>query len=134
MPVEIKVPVLGESVVDATVTKWLKQEGETIAPGEAIVELETDKVNVEVPSEMGGVLDSIVKNEGDTVAIGDVLGCLPKRAPPPLHAATNGRLRPPAADAPTVQAGYGSDVSTAQETKGQPSQDPVVARSFEPAD
>ncbi len=126
MPVEIKVPVLGESVVDATVTKWLKKEGETIAPGEAIVELETDKVNVEVPSEMGGVLDSIVKNEGDTVAIGDVLGLLTEAGAAAAPSATNGAASA-SSDAPTVQAGYGSDVSTAQETKGQPAQDPVVA-------
>ena len=73
MPVEIRVPTLGESVVDATVSKWLKQEGESIAAGEAVVELETDKVNVEVPVEQAGVLTQIVKGEGETVGIGEVL-------------------------------------------------------------
>src|SRR5919205_477473 len=73
MPVEIRVPALGESVVDATISKWLKQEGEAIAAGEALVELETDKVNVELPAEQAGVLTRIVKNEGDTVGIGEVL-------------------------------------------------------------
>ena len=141
MPVEIKVPVLGESVIDATVTKWLKQEGETIAPGEAVVELETDKVNVEVPSERGGVLGSIVKQEGDTVGIGDVLGILNEpgdaTATPPTNGAaptdaapTNAAplAAPPATtDAPAVQPGYGSDVSTEQETKGPPAQTPTGA-------
>src|SRR6476619_7401715 len=73
MPTESRVPARGESVVDATVAKWLKQEGEAIAAGEALVELETDKVNVEVPAEQAGVLDKIVKQEGETVAIGEVL-------------------------------------------------------------
>lgn len=54
MPVEIRVPALGESVVDATISKWLKQEGETVTAGEAVVELETDKVNIEVPVEQDG--------------------------------------------------------------------------------
>ncbi len=73
MPVEIRVPTLGESVVDATIGKWLKHEGDAITPGEALVELETDKVNVEVPAEQGGILTRIVKNEGDTVGIGELL-------------------------------------------------------------
>ena len=54
MPSELRVPTLGESVVDATVGAWLKQEGDTVAQGEPLVELETDKVNVEVPAEQAG--------------------------------------------------------------------------------
>ena len=73
MPVEIRVPALGESVVDATISQWLKHEGDAITAGEALVELETDKVNVEVPAEQAGTLTRIVKNEGDTVGIGEVL-------------------------------------------------------------
>src|SRR5919199_1401489 len=73
MPVEIRVPALGESVVDATISRWLKHEGDAITAGEALVELETDKVNVEVPAEQAGTLTRIVKNEGDTVGIGEVL-------------------------------------------------------------
>lgn len=71
---EIRVPVLGESVVEATISKWLKQEGETIHAGEPLLELETDKVNLEVPADQDGVLISIARAEGDTVQIGDVLG------------------------------------------------------------
>jgi 2-oxoglutarate dehydrogenase E2 component (dihydrolipoamide succinyltransferase) len=76
MAVEIRVPQLGESVVEATVARWLKQVGETVAPGDGVVELETEKVNVEVPADAGGVLAGIAHQEGDTVRIGDVLGTL----------------------------------------------------------
>ena len=72
MPVEIRVPQLGESVVEATITRWLKKEGEAVAAGEPVVELETDKVNVEVPAEQAGILQ-IAQAEGQTVAVGDVL-------------------------------------------------------------
>ncbi len=73
MSVEIKVPTLGESIVEATVGKWMKQEGDTVAAGEPLVELETDKVNMEVAAPGAGVLQSITKHEGDTVGIGEVL-------------------------------------------------------------
>ncbi|WP_129627697.1 2-oxoglutarate dehydrogenase complex dihydrolipoyllysine-residue succinyltransferase [Candidatus Oscillochloris fontis] len=73
MAYEIKVPALGESIVEATVAKWLKREGDPVAAGEAVVELETDKVNLEVASDHAGVLGSILCGEGATVAIGDVL-------------------------------------------------------------
>jgi len=73
MSVEIKVPTLGESIVEATVGKWMKQEGEQVAVGEPLVELETDKVNMEVAATGAGVLRSIVKREGETVGIGELL-------------------------------------------------------------
>jgi 2-oxoglutarate dehydrogenase E2 component (dihydrolipoamide succinyltransferase) len=96
MPVEIRVPVLGESVVEAVVGKWLKNIGDSVAPGDAIVELETDKVNLEVPAEQGGILDGILKNAGDTVGVGEVLGTLgadaggPPQANAEAAAASNG--------------------------------------------
>ena len=74
MSVDITVPALGESIVEATVGRWLKSEGEAITQGEAVVELETDKVNMEVAAESSGVLISIRRGEGETVNIGDVLG------------------------------------------------------------
>src|SRR5919204_2675012 len=74
MPVEIRVPPLGESVVEATVLRWLKQEGQPVAAREAVVELETEKVNQEVAAEQAGVLQQIAKPEGETVHVGDVLG------------------------------------------------------------
>ena len=64
MPLEIQVPTLGESIVEATVGKWLKRKGEQVSSGEAIVELETDKVNVEVTADTSGVLGEILKEEG----------------------------------------------------------------------
>jgi 2-oxoglutarate dehydrogenase E2 component (dihydrolipoamide succinyltransferase) len=73
MPTEIKVPSLGESVVDAMVGTWLKKEGETVSAGETLVELETDKVNVEIAAEETGVLQQIHKAEGDTVEVGEVI-------------------------------------------------------------
>ena len=76
MPVEIHVPELGESVADATVGKWLKSEGDSVTAGEAIVELETDKINFEVEAEHDGVLESIAKGEGETVGVGEVIGTL----------------------------------------------------------
>jgi 2-oxoglutarate dehydrogenase E2 component (dihydrolipoamide succinyltransferase) len=73
---EIHVPELGESVADATVGRWLKQEGEAIKSGDALVELETDKINFEVEAEQDGVLESISKGEGETVNVGEVIGTI----------------------------------------------------------
>jgi 2-oxoglutarate dehydrogenase E2 component (dihydrolipoamide succinyltransferase) len=74
--VEIHVPELGESVADATVGRWLKQEGEAVKSGDPLVELETDKINFEVEAEQDGVLESISKGEGETVGVGEVIGTL----------------------------------------------------------
>ena len=71
---QILVPALGESITEATVSKWLKQVGEEVASDEPLVELETDKVNVEVPSPLTGTLSSIKVKEGDTVEVGALLG------------------------------------------------------------
>ena len=74
MPNQILVPSLGESVTEATVSKLLKQVGEAVDADEPLVELETDKVNVEVPSPLAGTLSSIEVKEGDTVEVGALLG------------------------------------------------------------
>ncbi|EYS95539.1 2-oxoglutarate dehydrogenase complex dihydrolipoyllysine-residue succinyltransferase [Bartonella bacilliformis] len=74
MATEIRVPTLGESVTEATIGKWFKQFGETVAVDEPLVELETDKVTVEVPSPVAGKLSEIVAKEGDTVEVGALLG------------------------------------------------------------
>ena len=73
---EIHVPELGESVADATVGRWLKQEGDAVTSGDALVELETDKINFEVEAEQDGVLESISKGEGETVNVGEVIGTI----------------------------------------------------------
>ena len=70
----IKVPPLGESIVEATVSRWLKQDGEAVAAGDTLVELETDKITVEVPALSAGVLTRRAVNEGDVVKVGDLLG------------------------------------------------------------
>ena len=74
--IAIKVPPLGESIVEATVSRWLKQEGDVVAAGETLVELETDKITVEVPALKAGILSARSRAEGDVVAVDDVLGQL----------------------------------------------------------
>ena len=76
MSEKILVPVLGESINEATVSKWLKNKGDIVNVDEAIVELETDKVNLEVPASISGVLSEINSSEGDTVQVGSVLGVI----------------------------------------------------------
>ena len=80
MPTNIVVPEMGESIVDARVAKWLKKEGDPVAVGEALVELETDKVDVEVSATKAGVLAKIAHGKGDDVKIGDVLGTIDESA------------------------------------------------------
>ena len=74
MSEKIKVPVLGESITEATVSKWLKNRGDLVQADEPIVELETDKVNLEVPSPVSGTLTEIISNEGSVVEVGALLG------------------------------------------------------------
>ena len=74
MSEKILVPALGESITEATVSKWLKKVGDQVEVDEAIVELETDKVNLEVPSPISGTLSEINSKDGDTVEVGAVLG------------------------------------------------------------
>ena len=76
MSEKILVPVLGESITEATVSKWLKKQGDSVIADEAVVELETDKVNLEVPASTHGVIAEINANEGDTVEVGAVLGVI----------------------------------------------------------
>ncbi|MEZ4593046.1 MAG: 2-oxoglutarate dehydrogenase complex dihydrolipoyllysine-residue succinyltransferase [Chloroflexota bacterium] len=87
MTTEIKVPQMGESVVEATVGEWLKKEGDTVNLGDVLVELETDKVDVEVGAESSGVLGKILVASGEDVQVGDVLGVIEP----------NGRTNQPAA-------------------------------------
>lgn len=115
MAVEIRVPPLGESLVDAVVGAWLKQEGDTVARGDSLVELETDKVNLDVTAEEDGVLARIDRREGDVVAVGEVLGLVGASngasAPAPATASAPAspapvpeRVEVPAAPAPTPPA------------------------------
>ena len=80
MSEKILVPVLGESITEATVSKWLKNEGDKIEADEPIVELETDKVNLEVPSPVSGTLSKIESKDGSVVGVGALLGLVSKNA------------------------------------------------------
>jgi 2-oxoglutarate dehydrogenase E2 component (dihydrolipoamide succinyltransferase) len=120
MSTEIRVPTLGESIVDATVATWLKREGDPVKRGETLVELETDKVNVEVPAEQDGILQTVVKQEGDTVTVGDVLGLLGEKSGEKSEAATNGASAASASVAPAV---------TQQQTSGRPTTGSLLAET-----
>src|ERR1044071_6416413 len=122
MATDIRVPTLGESVTEATIGQWFKKVGDTVAADEPVVELETDKVTIEVPAPSAGVLQAISANPGDTVNVGALIGAIgegasaavapkapeapkPVEAPRPATAATqpapaapasNGAAPPPA--------------------------------------
>ena len=101
---EIRVPVLGESVTEATVGQWLKKAGDSINADEPVVELETDKVSVEVPAPASGVLSEITVKEGETVEVGALLGMIGEGS----GAATS--TPAPAAPAPAETSGSGKIV------------------------
>ena len=115
MATEIRVPALGESVVEATVGQWFKQAGDAVSVDEPLVELETDKVTVEVPAPVSGVLSEIKVNPGDTVAVGALLGAI-----------TDGDGKAKPAKAPAKQA-------TPKETKEAPKPAKPAAPAPKPA-
>src|SRR5580658_7632999 len=104
---EIRVPALGESVTEATIGKWFKKPGDAVAVDEPLVELETDKVTIEVPAPAAGVLSGIAVKDGDTVAVGALLGeikegagAAPAKAPPRPSAPAAPPATPAAATSP----------------------------------
>jgi 2-oxoglutarate dehydrogenase E2 component (dihydrolipoamide succinyltransferase) len=132
---EIRVPTLGESVTEATIGKWFKKAGDSVAVDEPLVELETDKVTIEVPAPAAGVLTDVAVKDGDTVAVGALLGAIkegagaapakpavakpaeaaPQAAPAPKPAPTNKAAPADASLAPSVRkiaAETGMDAST----------------------
>ena len=113
----IKVPPLGESIVEATVSRWLKKEGDAVAAGDTLVDLETDKITVEVPALKPGVLTQRAKQEGEVVHVDDILGELDETAVPA-----------------TAGAGAGSSAGTAPPpAPSSPVSTPTPARSAAPA-
>ncbi|NBN65008.1 2-oxoglutarate dehydrogenase complex dihydrolipoyllysine-residue succinyltransferase [Pannonibacter tanglangensis] len=114
MATEIRVPTLGESVSEATIAQWFKKPGDAVKADEALVELETDKVTVEVPAPASGTLESILVKEGDTVGVGALLGLIaagaaaaasaPAAAPAPAAAAPAAAAPAPAVAAPAPAA------------------------------
>jgi 2-oxoglutarate dehydrogenase E2 component (dihydrolipoamide succinyltransferase) len=105
---EIRVPTLGESVTEATIGRWFKKAGDAVAVDEPLVELETDKVTIEVPAPSAGTLGEIVAKDGETVAVGALLGQIrdgaagaaAKPAAAPAKAAAAAAAKAPSADAP----------------------------------
>jgi len=125
MSTEIKVPTLGESVTEATIGQWYKKIGDAVAADEPLVELETDKVTIEVPAPAAGVLEAITFADGETVGVGAVLGAIAEGAgavaaaptavaetKPPVAPATVAQTVPPSPSAQKMMAESGVDVST----------------------
>ena len=113
MAVSVQMPALGESVTEGTVTRWLKQEGDTVAMDEPLLEVSTDKVDTEIPAPASGVLSKIVAHEDDTVAVGGELGVISEAgeaapaAPAPVEQpapAPQAAAAPPPAAVPTPAA------------------------------
>ena len=95
MATEIRVPTLGESVTEATVGQWFKKAGDAVAADEPLVELETDKVTLEVPAPAAGVIDEIAAKDGETVGVGALLGTIKPTAAPPSRRRQARRSRAP---------------------------------------
>jgi 2-oxoglutarate dehydrogenase complex dihydrolipoamide succinyltransferase (E2 component) len=123
MSTEIRVPTLGESVTEATIGQWYKKVGDSVAADEPLVELETDKVTIEVPAPAAGVLEAIAAQPGDTVDVGALLGAI---------AASSGA----AAAAPQAEAKTETPANNAagpEEIKPEPAAKPVTATDRAPA-
>jgi 2-oxoglutarate dehydrogenase E2 component (dihydrolipoamide succinyltransferase) len=129
--IPIKVPPLGESIVEATVARWLKKEGEAVAAGDTLVELETDKVTVEVPALKGGVLARQTKHEGDVVAVDEVLGEIDEsaaaRSTAPASAAASAPPAPAASASPSPKAAQPAPAPSGVDVKASPAARRVAA-------
>ena len=132
----IKVPPLGESIVEATVSRWLKKEGDAVAVGDSLVELETDKITVEVPALEAGTLTSRAKGEGDVVAVGDVLGeIVAGGSSATAPAAASAPATAPAAPAPAAPAPAAAAPTSAGDVKVSPAAARAAAQAgINPAD
>ncbi|HEV2382345.1 MAG TPA: 2-oxoglutarate dehydrogenase complex dihydrolipoyllysine-residue succinyltransferase [Terriglobia bacterium] len=133
MAATIVVPELGESILEATVGRWLKKEGDPVSAGEVLVTLETDKVDLEVGAERSGVLTSIERREGEDVKIGDVLGVIGEAG----AAAKSPQAEPEKAERPAASVAAKRPAAQAESQPTQPapgkSQEAPQVRSAEPA-
>ena len=128
MSTEIRVPTLGESVTEATIGQWFKKVGDAIAADEPIVELETDKVTIEVPAPAAGVLEAIAAQPGETVDVGALLGA--------IAAGSGAAASAPAASTPASEAKTETPANNAagpEEIKEEPAAKPVTATDRAPA-
>ncbi|WP_338555129.1 2-oxoglutarate dehydrogenase complex dihydrolipoyllysine-residue succinyltransferase [Paenibacillus sp. KS-LC4] len=109
---QIIVPAMGESITEGTISKWIVKVGDSVKQGDVLLELETDKVNIEISAEQDGTIQEITRNEGDTVQIGEAIGSIaaggaapsapaaePAKAAPAVEAAAPAPIAPPVADA-----------------------------------
>jgi len=133
--ISIKVPPLGESIVEATVSRWLKKEGDAVAAGDTLVELETDKITVEVPALKAGVLTRQAKADGDVVKVDEVLGELDETAAPvgaTAGAAARGSetaaAAPPEPARKPVAASAGSGAATSPSAGSETRSSPAARR------
>ncbi|ARD46935.1 dihydrolipoamide succinyltransferase [Sporosarcina sp. P37] len=121
---EIRVPELAESITEGTIAKWLKQPGENVDKGEFIVELETDKVNVEVISEEAGVLSELLAAEGDTVEVGQVIAIVGEGSGAPAQQAPQAAEAAPAPaqkeEAPAPAAAAAEETTSSDRTIASP--------------
>jgi 2-oxoglutarate dehydrogenase E2 component (dihydrolipoamide succinyltransferase) len=124
----IKVPPLGESIVEATVSKWHAKEGDAVAAGDTLVELDTDKITVEVPALKAGVLSKRSKNEGDVVHVDDVLGELDESAVPATAGATATQAATPVAAASTATPKPAAPAAPPPSRTAPPARPPAAAR------
>jgi 2-oxoglutarate dehydrogenase E2 component (dihydrolipoamide succinyltransferase) len=130
MAIEIKVPALPESVADATIAKWLKKAGDTVTRDELLVEIETDKVMLEVPAPADGVLESILKPEGTTVGGKDVIGTIVSVGKVEEAAKLNGSITKKSAEqlAATAKTASAEIASEKKTTVGEADSSPSVRR------
>src|SRR5215204_6176113 len=118
MPSNIVVPEVGESIVDARVAKWLRHEGDSVAAGDPLVELETDKIDLEVAAPTAGVLKRIDHRDGADVKVGDVLGVIEEGAQVPGAEVPGAQgAEVPGAQGAGVPSAQGSEVQGAQGAK-----------------
>jgi 2-oxoglutarate dehydrogenase E2 component (dihydrolipoamide succinyltransferase) len=129
MQVEIVVPQMGESISEATVSSWLKAKGERVSEGDVLVELETDKVMVEVPAAEGGVLQEIRKTEGASVTVGDILGLIETDGAGAGNGGTPAAQEKAPAKAPGKPAPKAAEPAAAAATPAQPAAAAEEARS-----
>lgn len=134
MATEIRVPTLGESVTEATIGKWFKQVGEAVAIDEPLVELETDKVTVEVPAAAAGVLSEIVAQEGDTVEVNALLGQIDSVGAAAAPAAKKEEAKPAAAAPAATAAAPTSPASSGPAMQPAPSAAKLLAENNISAD
>ena len=120
---EIRVPTLGESVTEATIGKWFKKAGEAVAVDEPLVELETDKVTIEVPAPAGGVLSDIAAKDGETVAVGALLGQITEGGGASAKPASAAPVKPSAA---TAAAATAAATPVAPAPKSAPADTPLA--------